>query len=266
MDTSGIRIDDQIREEIERIARDVIDWGQSEGQNRDQKPYWKPRFDREHLKIEGKRIVPVDMQVYYDLQLSRGATQNETPDLNWDFGDPALGISTYRARNEERLGHFMRHYPLERDAKLLELGMRSGHFLYFLLRSGYTNVTGIDCVKLNVLWCRKNGLDVLQGDAHELSNSFDPGSFDAIFAYSMLEHCYDPDRVLRECWTVLAPSGGLHIEIPIGKTDMQTAHCYSFSRRELGRMLKRIGFEVLDYHHHGPLFAGTERVVARKLS
>jgi len=186
--------------------------------------------------------------------------------LNWEFEDPRLGITEYKSQNEERLRHFTRHYALERDAKLLEIGARSGHFLYFLQTQGYNNVAGIDCVKLNVLWCLKNGLNVQQADAHELSKHFDPDYFDAIFAYSMLEHCYDPEKVLCECWTILKPSGGLHIEIPIAKTDMQTAHCYAFSRRELGKMLSKNGFDVLDYWHRGPLFGGIERSVAQKRS
>ena len=79
MDMANMSIDDQIRKEIERIARDVIDWEQSQEVDGTFKPYWKPRFDREHFKGDKKRIVPLDLQTYYDLQLSRGQHEMKAP-------------------------------------------------------------------------------------------------------------------------------------------------------------------------------------------
>jgi len=258
-------IDDQIREEIERIAHDVIDWGKSQASGSTFKPYWKPRFAKEHFAINQERVIPLNLQTYCDLQLSRGATRNVRRDLNWEFEDPKLGVTQHRTKNEERLRHFIKHYPIDPNARVLEIGTRSGHFLYFLQAQGYNNVIGIDCVKLNVLWCLKNGLNVQLADAHELTKHFESDSLDAIFAYHVLEHCYDPERVLRESWSILKRGGGMHVEIPISRLDLQHAHCYSFSRRELGKTLCRIGFELIDYWHRGSCFGGIERAIARKV-
>lgn len=257
-------IDDQIREEIERIARVVIDWTKSK-ESTGSKLHWRPRFAKDAFTWSKKRISPQNVQTYYDLQLSRGASRPMDPDLNWEFEDPKVGTTLRRLENEERIQHFFEYYALHSTSMLLELGTRSGHFIYFLRSKGYLSVVGMDCVKLNVLWCLKNGLDVKQADAHELSQHFHSDSFDAIFAYHVLEHCYDPEKVLDESWTILKHGGGIHIEIPISGLDMHHAHCYSFSRREVGKMLRRSGFKLLDYKHKGALFGGMERVVAQKI-
>lgn len=257
-------IDDEIRAELERISRDVIEWVDSEDPLAAPKPRWRPRHARERFAAIGKALVPLDRQVYHDLQLSRGASQAETPELAWEFEDPALGLTAHRPLNQQRLDHFLRHFPLAKDARLLELGMRSGHFLHFLLAAGYSRVTGIDCVKLNTLWCRKNGLDARHGDAHELAAHFEAGSMGAIFAYHVLEHCYDVERVLRGCWSVLEAGGGIHVEVPLAATDLEFAHCYRFARGDLGALLKAAGFEVLDCPQRGRGAADIELAVARK--
>ena len=56
MSSSSASIDEQIADEIKRIARDVIDWDKSEATETGCKPHWKPRFDTDGLRVERKRI------------------------------------------------------------------------------------------------------------------------------------------------------------------------------------------------------------------
>jgi len=266
MSSSSASIDEQIEDEIKRIAKDVIDWDKSTPTETGYKPHWKPRFDTEGLRVEGKRIIPIDPQVYHDLQLSRGASGNENPDLRWDFAAPSTGLGNRRERNEERWNEFLKFSPSNVDIRLLDLGTRNGQFLYFLKDAGFKNLRGIDCVKLNTLWCQKNDIDVTHGDVHELSKFFEPNSFDVVTSYHVFEHCYDPEKVIGEMHIVLAPFGTVHVEIPIEKIDQEHAHCFAFSRRELGKMLKKRGFEVVHTSHEGRPWSGIERIVARKTS
>lgn len=263
MSVSDENIDAQIRREIARIKREAIAWEPPSQPDGKAALRWKPRSDMEHFVREGnKRLVPTDKQVYYDLQLSRGAARPLWENGEWEFNGPEDGLTTWREKNEERLAHYRRFMPLPPAARLLELGVRTGHFVYFLQKKGYQNAAGIDCVKLNVLSCRKYGLDVKLADAHELPAHFPPESFDAIFAYHVLEHCYEPAKVLQGCWEVLKPEGGLHVEIPVTELNQQTAHCYAFTRRELRKMLKKQRFRILNR----VFFKNTavERIVAKK--
>jgi 2-polyprenyl-3-methyl-5-hydroxy-6-metoxy-1,4-benzoquinol methylase len=266
MSSSSASIDEQIADEIKRIARDVIDWDKSEATETGYKPHWKPRFATDGLRVERKRIVPIDPQMYNDLQLSRGSTGNEKPDLNWEFTDPATGVGDRREINEERWNELLKYNPVNPDVRLLDLGTRNGQFLYFLNSLGFSNTKGIDCVKLNSLWCQKNDMDVIHGDVHDLTQHIEAESLDVVTAYHVFEHCYDPQKVINEMHKVLAPSGAVHIEIPIEKIDQEHAHCYAFSRRELGKMLKKGGFTLVHTTHQGRPWSGIERVVAKKNS
>jgi|GEM_PF-5721742 len=254
-------IDDEIREEMERIAREVIEWRKAAEAGQDPALRWKPRFDTEHFTQDGdKRLVPTSEQVYHDLQLSRGASRPKDLDMEWAFDSPEEAFGKREAVNTERFEHLMRFLPLVAESNILEIGVRNAQFLYYLRQKGFQHLAGIDCVRLNVLWCRKNGFDVQEVDAHELAAHFPPASRDVILAYHVLEHCYDPGQVLAECCAVLKPDGGLQIEVPIGPVDLQTAHCYRFERGELRAMLKSQGFRVVDCLRK----KDTERVVAKK--
>lgn len=254
-------IDAQIQAEIERLARETVGWEQSE--TGEAQVIWKPRAatDRFVEADGGKRLLPTDMQVYYDLQLSRGASRPTSPDSGeWEFDSPEIGLGRHAAMNAERLAHFTRFVPITPETRILDIGARNGQLIYFLNHHGYQHVAGMDVVKLNVLWCQKNGFDVKLGDAHTLSRTYAPGSFETIFAYHVLEHTYDPAKVLLEFHTVLSDGGAVHVEIPIEAIDLRYAHVYNFDVGELPRLLRAAGFIVLDSIAGN----GYERTVARK--
>ncbi|WP_162909259.1 class I SAM-dependent methyltransferase [Aggregatilinea lenta] len=259
--TPNSDIDAQIRAEIERLSREAVDWEQSE--SGEAQVVWKPRAatDRFVETDGGKRLLPTDMQVYYDLQLSRGASRPASPDSDeWIFDSPEVGTTTHAEMNAGRLDHFTRFVPLTPESRILDIGSRNGQLIYFLNDRGYRRVSGMDVVKLNVLWCQKNGFDVKLGDAHTLSQTYAPGSFDAIFAYHVLEHTYDPTKVLREFHTILGERGAIHIEIPLEAISLRYAHVYNFAPGELARMLRDAGFIVLDSVARDEY----ERIAARK--
>ncbi|HML24873.1 MAG TPA: class I SAM-dependent methyltransferase [Aggregatilinea sp.] len=259
--TPNSDIDAQIRAEIERLSREAVDWEQSE--SGEAQIVWKPRAatDRFVEADGGKRLLPIDMQVYYDLQLSRGASRPASPDSDeWIFDSPEVGTTTHAEMNAGRLDHFTRFVPLTPESRILDIGSRNGQLIYFLNDRGYRRVSGMDVVKLNVLWCQKNGFDVKLGDAHTLSKTYTAGSFDAIFAYHVLEHTYDPAQVLREFYTILGERGAIHIEIPLEAISLRFGHVYNFAPGELARLAREAGFIVLDVRQG----EGNERLVARK--
>jgi predicted SAM-dependent methyltransferase len=113
---------------------------------------------------------------------------------------------------------------------------------------------------MNVLWCQKNGFNVLEADAHQVAKFFEPASFDVIFAYHVLEHCYEPQVVIQQIFTLLKEEGIFHVESPIAAYDTQTAHVYSFESGEMAELLSRTGFHLI--HTEG--IDSAERIIARK--
>ena len=258
------KLDEEIQAELERIARDVLEWEEASGNEQGHRAHWKPRTDKEHFSTDGDhRIVPLDQQRYHDLQLSRGACIPQSPNGQWRFPDPSEGTGIHYEINQERWAHLASHFKIDKKMSIMEIGVRTAHFLYFLKSKGYEQVSGIDCVRLNVLLCQKNGFEVSMVDAHELAAAFDAESKDVICMYHCLEHCHSPGKALAGCFDVLRRGGGLHLEIPLQEnTDLATAHCYAFQPKELKQMLTAQGFILRGYLKKKTM----ERVVAIKPS
>lgn len=236
-------IDQQIQEELKRLRDTAVLVDDSEG---DVKVTWTARtkHDNYERNDQGAIVRPKDHQIYADLQLSRGAARPINADFEWTFTDPAEHAQRYAKRNQARLEHFLRCVSLKKSSRIIDIGARTGQLLYFLRERGYSNLAGVDVVKLNVLWCQKNGFDVSLADAHELSSVTGTSRFDAVFAYHVLEHCYDPIKVLKEFYSVLVDDGAVHIEVPFGPIDLSKAHVYRFRKGDLRQLLESVGFVV----------------------
>ncbi|MEO1288902.1 MAG: methyltransferase domain-containing protein [Chloroflexota bacterium] len=252
-------IDEQIQEEIERLKRDVVDVEETDDGIH---VVWKPRTATDSFEetITDKKLTPKDAQIYADLQLSRGASRPVDKDFSWVFDDPAEDAVRHAQRNQERLDHFTKFVDLKPTSKILDIGLRSAQLLHYLKQKGYTNLKGVDIVKLNVLISIRNGFDAEVADVHELTSVVGENKFDAIFAYHVLEHCYDPPKVAQEFYKALTDDGALHIEIPISPVDLKYAHVYAYQAGELPSLLKAAGFHVYDVVNE----KGNETVVASK--
>ena len=168
---------------------------------------------------------------------------------------------------------------------LLDVGCGDGFFMHALDREhrlaerGW-NLTGIDFSKYmldraSALPYRFERCNLEQGIP------FDAESFDVLFLGEVIEHIYNPDRLLEECRRVLRPSGHLMVTTPnlqawynralfllgiqplyyetstkttavgagplrrIKRGTAPVGHLRVFNRRALIDILKREGFEVL---------------------
>jgi SAM-dependent methyltransferase len=254
-------IDEQIREEKERILRDVVELTPASKLDEKSSIRWKPRFSQDAFVPEGqKRLRPLDTQTYYDLQLSRGASRPTGNGLDWEFSSPEEGVTNRLEQNRGRLDHLNKYTAINSHMRMLEIGTRNAQWLYFLAQLGFNNTVGMDCVHMNVLWCQKNGFDVVEADAHQVAQFFDSASFDLVVAYHVLEHCYDPELVIQQVLALLKNDGIFHVEIPIAGYDPQTAHVYSFDSGEMSTLLTGNGFRLV----HTEIIDSAERIIARK--
>ena len=80
------------------------------------------------------------------------------------------------------------YIPLQKDAKILDIGCGTGHFLYYLEKKGYNNFLGIDISPQQINFCRKNvSKHVEIADAFEFLKD-KKNIYDAIVANDLLEH------------------------------------------------------------------------------
>lgn len=93
----------------------------------------------------------------------------------------------------------------------LEIGCGRGELLGYLQGLGWT-VEGVDLDPAGIEIARSRGVVARVGTA--ISHPGPNGSFDAISLVHVVEHLHDPIAVLRRCFDLLKPGGGLVVLTP----------------------------------------------------
>jgi SAM-dependent methyltransferase len=110
----------------------------------------------------------------------------------------------------------------KQSGTLLDLGCSSGGFLGFFQGDSW-KLYGIemsaDCARRAEA---RTGAHVFVGDI--LDAPFPPGSFDAITCFDVLEHLYEPRRVMARVGEWLKPGGIFYIQVP--NVDSAEAHVF----------------------------------------
>jgi ubiquinone/menaquinone biosynthesis C-methylase UbiE len=168
--------------------------------------------------------------------------------------------SYYESRRERKLRtavvRLNRVAPLVsgKDVRLLDVGCGTGATLEAAGRRGW-RATGVDISEKIVLRCREAGCDSHVAEDHDLP--FDDGTFDAVTAWSVIEHVADVRASLAEWRRVLRPGGLLAIDTSDAlcwKTRLLGAgyrrfwsphHSYVFTPENLRGFLEQAGFETL---------------------
>lgn len=138
--------------------------------------------------------------------------------------------------------------------RLLDVGCGSGAFLALMRDLGWM-VQGIELDGRAAALARQQfNLDVAEGPLEQAG--FADNSFDAVNVSHVVEHVYDPGRLLRECRRVLRPAGKLIVTTPninsMGHRVFRDAwrglepprHLYVFSPDALKHCVFGLGFRV----------------------
>jgi SAM-dependent methyltransferase len=109
-------------------------------------------------------------------------------------------------------------------------------------------VKGIDIDARPVKKAQERGYDVDQFDATR-PMPFDPGTFDAVTAFDVIEHNEDDMAILADSYRVLKPGGHLIITVPAfmwlwTHNDVLNAHARRYTAGELKWKLGQAGFKV----------------------
>ncbi len=138
--------------------------------------------------------------------------------------------------------------------KILDIGCGSGDFLLFMHSKGW-NVTGIDSDLKAVQRAKGKGLNVIKGNL--LDQNFQNESFDAIVLSHVIEHLYDPNKILNECMRILKKGGKLVIATPniesLGHFIFRQnwrgleppRHINLFSISSLNNLINKVGFKEI---------------------
>jgi 2-polyprenyl-3-methyl-5-hydroxy-6-metoxy-1,4-benzoquinol methylase len=159
-----------------------------------------------------------------------------------------------RREQARRLALIRRHLP--RRARLLEVGCGSGEFM--TAAKGEYQVWGLDLSPFAIDKARAANPDcaanlhcgTLEDQAH------DAGGFDAVAAWDVIEHVWEPRVFLAQMKRLLKPGGMIFLSTPNAGSPVARAmgrrwafmtppeHLCLFRRDSLARLLSQFGFRI----------------------
>lgn len=150
------------------------------------------------------------------------------------------------------------HLIPPKGARVLDIGTAGGAFLDAARKFGY-DAHGMEPSADLVARGKARGLQIEQGTID--NHSFEPGSFDMVCLWDVIEHLPDPKAALVEIRKLLKPDGIFLINFPdIGTTQAKLAgrrfwwilsvHLHHFTRKSIRDICDRTGFEVFHFQRY----------------
>lgn len=99
------------------------------------------------------------------------------------------------------------------NKKVLDVGCNDGELGEALMKNG-NNVFGCDFVKKNLKIAKKRGLKIKFVDLEKNKLPYPPNTFDILILADVIEHVFDTDFLIRNCYKVLKPRGKLIVTTP----------------------------------------------------
>jgi 2-polyprenyl-3-methyl-5-hydroxy-6-metoxy-1,4-benzoquinol methylase len=122
--------------------------------------------------------------------------------------DAPKSDSYYGLSRSETLAHLPK--PIGR---VLDVGCGEGGAAELLRQNGASWITGIELLSEPAAIASQAYDEVLVGDAVEVVGQAS-GPFDTTLCYDVLEHLYDPLKMLKALYECAAPNGQLHVSVP----------------------------------------------------
>ncbi len=146
----------------------------------------------------------------------------------------------------------------ESPKRALEIGCSDGRFLQRLADANW-EVHGVELSEAASRSARERGLDIHVGTLE--SAGYHESSFDAVFAWMVIEHLHDPVSTLKEIRRILKPSSWFVFSVPnAGCWESRLfghywhaydlpRHLQHFTVKTVGRLIEASGFETVRIIH-----------------
>ena len=172
----------------------------------------------------------------------------------WEHLDNAGLESAEDAQRFAETAQFVAQFKPDRQEPVLDVGCSTGGLLAALKRKGFTRLLGLDPSPQCAQLARKNyDLEVFTGSVQTLNQL--PEHFGLVTLSGVLEHLYDPNRVLQDVRNRLTEGGLLYVLVPDATRFAQymdapyqqfsIEHILFFTPNSLENLLRRNGFVPL---------------------
>jgi len=150
--------------------------------------------------------------------------------------------------------NYKKYFPVDRNAKILDIGIGRGEMLTCMKQWGYSNSFGIDISPSTVKFCKSLGLEctVVNDTAEWLLENKD--SFALITLLDVLEHVKKDDTIsfVRAIRVALKEGGTLILQVPNMQSPDSQLHRYNdfthetgYVEHSLSQVLLTAGFESI---------------------
>ncbi|MFH1645173.1 MAG: class I SAM-dependent methyltransferase [Candidatus Omnitrophota bacterium] len=166
--------------------------------------------------------------------------------------------------------YYVRHFPEDKGASILELGCGNGAFLYYLQHLGYCNSYGIDISQEQINIAKRIRVNNAEkADLREYLKD-KKNSYDVIIGRDILEHFSKNEimDVLQLIYDSLKTGGMLIIQTPNGESPFSNRYRYCditheiiFTRISLQQLLSVFDFKDVLCYRTGPVVYGLKSAV-----
>lgn len=163
------------------------------------------------------------------------------------------------------------HFPIQKNAKILDLGCGHGAMLYFANEMGYTNLKGIDCSEQQVEIAHKLNLDFIELGSIELCLKEIPAnSIDLIVTFDVIEHMQKQEAYdfAKKIYSILSSSGKWIIHVPNAESPFGNrmrhwdyTHELAFTQKSLAQLLACVGFIRHTFYEDTPAIHGIKSCI-----
>ncbi len=155
------------------------------------------------------------------------------------------------------------HFPLDRNALILDLGCGHGALIYVARETGYCNIRGVDGSPEQVTAAKNLGIEgVLFGNAFDALGKEEDSSLDCLICFDLIEHFTKDELIpfVDSIHRVLKPEGRWIIhtanaESPFGMCSRygDFTHEQAFTRGSLSQLVLCSGFSKIDFFEDQPI-------------
>ena len=168
-------------------------------------------------------------------------------------------------RRADRFSLYFEHnisqwLPVDRDARILEIGSGRGYLLNYLRQQGYVLAHGIDACPESIETARQRDLNCECADAFQYLCRTDKGKWDCIISIEVIEHFTKEDALIltKLIYTKLRPEGRLIFKTDNGYNLMaysalcyDITHEYLFSQQSMKQLFVWSGFNLANIEIKG---------------